>query len=636
MILLTEDCSEVRIQVVKKTLLDEIIKENDIKSIPPSAYRRLAKDIRKELVHGISKTGGHLASNLGTVELTMALHLYLDFPKDKLVWDVGHQAYTHKLLTGRKDVFCSLRSFGGISGFPKVSENKADTFDTGHSSTSISVAMGLAKARDIMDTDEKVVAVIGDGALSGGMAFEALNNIASMDTQLMIILNDNKMSISPNVGGMSNYLGKIRTNRKYNKMKDEMEKALEKIPNMGTRIAEKLKRSKDSIKRLFIPGMLFEDMGITYIGPVDGHNIDELLTAFHSAEAKGEPVLVHVITKKGKGYSIAESNPSAFHGVDAFNIKTGEPLEKGKGLTYTEIFGKWMCQAGKKRTDVVGVCAAMPHGTGLDSFAKEHPERFFDVGIAEEHAVTFAAGLAAGGMKPVVCLYSTFLQRAYDQILHDVCLDSLPVIFAVDRSGLVGKDGETHQGIYDVAFLSSIPNLTILSPMDGQELEAALDFSLDFNSPIVIRYPRGVAYTSPFQECREIVHGKAEVLIQEKEILLIGVGSMVRTAIHVYEKLKKKNRHASVVNARFIKPFDKACIRDMCQEHRIVVIIEENAETGCFGQQVQAFIKTEIRKPVTCISIHLPDRFIEHGTPKELREKYGLDSDTIVKKILEA
>lgn len=634
--MLTEDCLEKGIQVVKKTLLDEIIKENDIKSIPPSAYKRLAKDIRKELVHGISKTGGHLASNLGTVELTMALHLYLDFPKDKLVWDVGHQAYTHKLLTGRKDVFCSLRSFGGISGFPKVSENKADTFDTGHSSTSISAAMGLAKARDILNTDEKVVAVIGDGALSGGMAFEALNNIAAMDTQLMIILNDNKMSISPNVGGMSNYLGKIRTNRKYNKMKAEMEQALAKIPNMGTRITEKLKRSKDSIKRLFIPGMLFEDMGVTYIGPVDGHNIDELLTAFHSAEEKGEPVLVHVITKKGKGYSIAESNPSAFHGVDAFDVKSGEPLDRAKGFTYTEVFGNWMHQIGKKREDVVGVCAAMPHGTGLNSFAAEYPERFFDVGIAEEHAVTFAAGLAAGGMKPVVCLYSTFLQRAYDQILHDVCIDSLPVVFAVDRSGLVGRDGETHQGIYDVAFLSSIPNLTILSPMDGEELKASLDFAIDLNRPVVVRYPRGAVYKSPFAKRSEIVYGKAETLVIEKEILLIGVGSMMRTAIHVYEKLKEKNKHASLVNARFVKPFDKDCIRSMCKSHRMIVTIEENAEAGCFGQQVQAFIKSEIRKPVTCISIHLPDQFIEHGTPKELREKYGLDSDTIVNRILEA
>lgn len=619
----------------KQNLLDTIVKENDIKNIEPSRYGELARDIRKELVYSISHTGGHLASNLGTVELTMALHLYLTFPEDKLVWDVGHQSYTHKLLTGRKDVFCTLRSFGGISGFPKICENRADTFDTGHSSTSISAAMGFAKARDLQGSDEKVVAVIGDGALTGGMAFEALNNTAALNSPLMIILNDNKMSISPNVGGMSNYLGKIRTNKQYNKLKAEMEAALDRIPNMGKRIAQKLKISKDSIKRLFIPGMLFEDMGLTYIGPVNGHNIPELLTAFQSAEAKGEPVIVHVITKKGKGYAPAEERPSAFHGVEPFHVKTGEPLVKRDRLTYTGVFENWMKDAGSRWEDAVAVCAAMPHGTGLDAFAKQYPERFFDVGIAEEHAVTFAAGLAAGGMKPIVCLYSTFLQRAYDQVLHDVCLNRLPVVFAVDRCGLVGKDGETHQGIFDISFLSSIPNLTILSPMDGEELKAALDFAMDFDGPVVVRYPRGNVFANQFEERSPFEYGKSEILSKEKEIAIIGVGNMMKTAIQVREQLKEAGKKVTLINARFIKPFDNECIEELCKTHKWIVTLEESVKSGSFGQQVQAHVETLGKRGVRAIAYSLPDQYIEHGRPDELRKKYSLDTESILQDLLE-
>lgn len=428
----------------KKKVLSQIVKENDIHNIAPADYRQLAKEIRAKLVRSVSRTGGHLASNLGAVELTMALHLCLHFPEDKLIWDVGHQSYVHKILTGRGDAFSTLRQMGGLSGFPKVKENPSDTFDTGHSSTSISVAQGFAKARDLRGGDEKVVAVIGDGALSGGMAFEALNNAAALKTNMVIVLNDNKMSIAPNVGGMSTYLGKIRANRKYRDLKMNVENSLDKIPNVGHPLARQIKRAKDSIKHLFIPGMLFEDMGLIYIGPVNGHNVNEMVTAFETAfSITNQPVLVHVLTQKGKGYKPAEQNPSAFHGVGTFDVKDGTILKTNE-VTYTNIFSDWLLSRGAQCNELVSVCAAMPDGTGTAAFAKTFPSRAFDVGIAEEHAVTFAAGLAAGGMRPVVSLYSTFLQRAYDQMIHDVCLGSLPVIFTVDRSGIVGNDGETH------------------------------------------------------------------------------------------------------------------------------------------------------------------------------------------------
>ena len=558
------------------TLLNGIIKENDIKNIRPEQYKQLAYEIRRKLVKSISHTGGHLASNLGAVELTIALHLCLDFPGDKLVWDVGHQSYTHKLLTGRQDVFNTLRSYGGISGFPKVNENPSDTFDTGHSSTSISVAMGLAKARDIQGSDEKIFAVIGDGALTGGMAFEALNNLSQLKSSMVVVLNDNKMSIAPNVGGMSNYLGKIRVNRQYNQLKEEVLERLGRMPNLGNPIADKIKRSKDSIKRLLVPGMLFEDMGVTYIGPINGHNIDEMVTAFTTASEADKPVLVHVITKKGKGYRPAEEKPSTFHGVDPFDYHTGTSEKEKEGPGYTDIFSEWIVEEGKKNEDLVAVTAAMPTGTGLSYFSENFPNRFFDVGIAEEHAVTFAAGLAAGGMKPIVALYSTFMQRAYDQILHDVCLGKLPVTFAIDRSGIVGKDGETHQGIYDISFLCSIPNLTVLAPMDGEELRMSFDFAMNYHGPLVIKYPRGAAY---FRENGEmpapLEYGKAEVLKKEKDILLLAVGDMVETALEVYDKLKQIGKKATVVNMRFVKPFDEELVLSLCKNHKLIVTLED-------------------------------------------------------------
>lgn len=620
-------------------LLNQIVKENDIKNISPEDYRKLAKEIRIKLVQSISHTGGHLASNLGAVELTMALHLFLDFPKDKLVWDVGHQSYVHKLLTGRGDVFSTLRCMGGLSGFPKVKENPSDTFDTGHSSTSVSVAMGLAKARDLNGTDEKVFAVIGDGALTGGMAFEALNNAQTLKTNMVIVLNDNEMSIAPNVGGMSNYLGKIRVNQKYRNLKTTVEKTLDKIPNLGQPLAGKIKRAKDSIKHLFIPGMLFEDMGLIYIGPVDGHNIGEMLTAFQTAASvPDQPVLVHVLTKKGKGYKPAEENPSAFHGVGKFDIQTGE-IEEGAAVTYTKIFEQWMLAAGREREDIVSVCAAMPDGTGVRAFSKEFPERFFDVGIAEEHAVTFAAGLAAGGMRPVVSLYSTFLQRAYDQLVHDVCINNMPVILAVDRSGIVGRDGETHQGIFDISYLGTMPNMTILSPMDGEELVSALDFALtEMETPVAVRYPRGEALLpgkKGVTDREEWEYGRAEVLQKGKDVLILAVGNMVEKALEAAGYLKEKAIHPTIVNMRFVKPFDTELVLALAKKHRLVVTMEDNVYSGGFSEKIQAFLQAQRMNRVKCLAVCLPDAFIEHGAPEELYEKYGMDAESVAGKIRE-
>ncbi len=615
-----------------ETLLGRIVKENDIKNIKPEDYRRLAKEIRVKLVKNISRTGGHLASNLGAVELTMALHLCLNFPEDKLIWDVGHQSYVHKLLTGRADAFVSLRQLGGLSGFPKVHENPCDCFDTGHSSTSISVAQGFAKARDLRGTSEKVVAVIGDGALSGGMAFEALNNAAALKTNMVVVLNDNKMSIAPNVGGMSNYLGKIRANQKYRSLKANVENVLDRLPNVGQPIAKRIKRAKDSLKHLFIPGMLFEDMGLIYIGPVDGHNVQEMLTAFETAfSIADQPVMVHVLTKKGKGYKPAEQNPAAFHGVGPYDVKKGEIFSNDE-LSYTNIFERWLLQTGGEREDVVSVCAAMPDGTGVKAFAEQYPDRAFDVGIAEEHAVTFAAGLAAGGMHPIVSLYSTFLQRAYDQMLHDVCLNRLPVLFTVDRSGIVGSDGETHQGIYDISYLTSIPHMTVISPMDADELVQALDFAVGFDGPAAVRYPRGQAFQMKREDREPFLFGRAEVLCEGKDVLLLAVGNMVEKALAAADILKSRKIFPTIVNMRFVKPFDEDLVRRLAVRHRVIVTMEDNVASGGFGEKIKAFLLQE-RIYHRCVSVCLPDRFVEHGLPEELYEKYGMDAASVAEKV---
>lgn len=633
------------------TLLSTIEKENDIKKIAPEDYRKLAKEIRVRLVKSISRTGGHLASNLGAVELTMALHLFLDFPKDKLIWDVGHQAYVHKLLTGRNKEFGTLRKIDGLSGFPKVSENPADTFNTGHSSTSLSVALGMAKARDLRGGDEKVVAVIGDGALSGGMAFEALNNAEPLKSNLIIVLNDNKMSISKNVGGMSNYLGKMRTNQKYNNLKINIEERLDKIPNVGVSMAETIKNAKNSLKHLLVPGMLFEEMGIIYVGPIDGHNIKEMLETFQAASRiKNRPVLVHVVTKKGKGYLPAENNPAAFHGVGKFNPKTGEITEKSE-KTYTDVFSDWMLRKGSECEELVSVCAAMPDGTGVKPFAEKFPERFFDVGIAEEHAVTFAAGLTAGGLRPVVSIYSTFLQRAYDQMIHDICLNHLPVIFAVDRSGIVGRDGDTHQGIFDISYLTSIPNITVLSPMDGDELEMCLDFAYECDGPVAVRYPRGEIYRfaesggshAPLQMGQGsvvMIRGEISTLENESEkaegdVVLFAVGNMVKTAMETAVILKEKGIECTVVNMRFVKPFDKELMLQLVPKHSMTVTLEDNEKTGGFGQQAEAVLMENGVVPERFLNIAIEDCFVEHGAPEELYERLGMNGESIADKIQE-
>lgn len=613
-------------------LLDKIEKPNDIKEMERDELRPLAKEIRQFLVHKISHTGGHLASNLGVVELTMALHLCCNLPEDKIVWDVGHQSYTHKILTGRKDGFEHLRQFGGMSGFPKQSESDCDAFDTGHSSTSISVALGLAKARDLKKQDHKIFAVIGDGALSGGMAYEAMNNAARLKSNLVIVLNDNQMSISKNVGGMSSYLGKIRTNGNYTELKEEVENALSKLPHLGDKLTSRIRGIKDLIKRIFIPGMLFEDMGLTYIGPIDGHNIHQMVTAFQSASKMKEAVIVHVCTHKGKGYRPAEKNPSYFHGVSPFNIKDGSSRHNGEtAKTYTDIFSDTILEAAKEREDIVAVSAAMPSGTGLTAMASKYPKRFFDVGIAEEHAVTFAAGMAAGGLKPVVAIYSTFLQRAYDQILHDVCIGKLPVVFAVDRAGLVGSDGETHQGIFDIAYLRSMPNMTVMAPKNAWELRQMMLFALEQNTPTAIRYSRGATWEGLQDHQQEITMGKAEWICEGQEIALLAVGNMVETAMWVREHLKAEGQKVSVVNMRFVKPIDEEVLQKIKERHSKVVTLEEGVFNGGFGEAVSAWYEGT---PMRVLNIALPDQFIEHGSVTELKKKYGLDPESITQKIL--
>lgn len=637
-------------------ILDEINQANDIKKTSPDDYNKLAKEIRRFLVNNISKTGGHLASNLGAVELTMALHLFMDFPEDRLVWDVGHQAYTHKLLTGRKNEFSSLRTFEGLSGFPKRKESSCDSFDTGHSSTSISAAMGLVKAREMEGKNHRVIAVIGDGALSGGMAFEALNNAARLTSNLTIILNDNNMSISENVGGMANYLGKLRTDDKYKNFKTSIENMLNHVPGVGAAIMDKLKKSKDSLKRLVIPGMLFEDMGITYIGPIDGHNITELNTALISASKMKKAVLIHVLTKKGKGYKPAEENPSQYHGVESFNIKTGKNNGEKKGASYTDIFSETMLELGDKNKNVVGITAAMPSGTGLNKFMKQFPERFFDVGIAEEHAVTYAAGLAIGGMKPYVAIYSTFLQRAYDQILHDVCISNLPVVFAIDRAGLVGNDGETHQGMFDISYLSHIPNLTLMAPKNGDELKEMLYFANDYNGPIAVRYPRGKAYEGLSSFHTPIELGRSEALyttvtgakidaekgnliidnssFHEDSTVLLALGSMVETASTVYEELVATGREVTLINVRFVKPMDEELLHKLAKTHGKWITLEENVKAGGFGEKIAAFLMDNDYRQIKLLNISLPNQFIEQGDVEVLKEKLGLDDSAICSKAL--
>lgn len=615
-------------------VLDQIQNVNDIKNLTEEEIDTLQDEICTFLVESIAKTGGHLASNLGVIELTMALHLSFDLTKDKIVWDVGHQSYTHKILTGRKDGFEHLREYGGMSGFPKTEECEADSFNTGHSSTSISAGLGLAEAREITGQDYFVISVIGDGALTGGMAFEALNNASRMKTNFIIVLNDNNMSISENVGGLSKYLNDFRTADAYMDLKDGVVNSLSKIPVYGDRIVRKIRNAKSGIKQLFVPGMFFEEMGITYLGPVDGSNIKAMRRAFAEAKRVRGPVLVHVLTKKGNGYVPAERHPARFHGTAPFDIETGVPLHKQSKAHYTDVFSTVMKKMGEREPKLVAITAAMADGTGLKRFRNLYPERFFDVGIAEEHAVTFAAGMAKSGLKPVFAVYSSFLQRAYDQILHDVCLQKLPVVFAIDRAGLVGKDGATHQGIFDLSYLATIPNLTIMAPKNKWELSDMLKFAIAADTPMAIRYPRGDACDLWKEKRAPIESGKAEVLCEGTEVALFAIGSMVETAWKVMEKLQERGISATVVNARFAAPLDKECICGLAQKHRLLVTLEENVASGGMGEHVAALLMEE-QSRIKLLRIAVPDTFVEHGDVDTLYRVLGMDADTVTNRICE-
>lgn len=614
-------------------VLDKIKKANDIKKLSPQEVDILCDEIREFLIDSISVTGGHLASNLGVVELTMALHLSLDLPTDKIVWDVGHQSYTHKILTGRKDGFASLRKFGGMSGFPKTDESDCDCFNTGHSSTSISAGLGLAMARQITGDDYHVVSVIGDGALTGGMAYEALNNASSIESNFIIVLNDNNMSISENVGGVSHYLSGFRTADAYRDLKNNVMNSLNQIPVYGERMVKRIRNTKSSIKQLFIPGMFFEEMGIIYLGPVDGSDIGEMCRIFEEAKRVDGPVLVHVITKKGAGYLPAEKFPARFHGAEPFDIATGLPKNKRTKANYTDVFSTVMVKAGERNEKLVAITAAMADGTGLRRYRRCYPKRFFDVGIAEGHAVTFAAGLAKAGLIPVFAVYSSFLQRGFDQIIHDVCIQNLHVIFAIDRAGLVGSDGETHQGIFDISYLSQIPNMTVLAPKNKWELSDMIKFAIDFDGPIAIRYPRGLAYDGLKEYRSPIRFAKSETIFKGTDVAILALGSMVKTAETVCGILKEHGITATLINARFAKPFDGEVIKSLTAYHHTIVTMEENVKSAGFGEHVAEYLEDN-GIDLKLINISIPDAYVEHGNVDKLKEMLKIDALSVADRII--
>ena len=611
-------------------LLDQINKTGDIKGIAREDYPELAQEIRHFLIDKISKTGGHLASNLGAVELTMALHIALDLPKDKIIWDVGHQSYTHKLLTGRKEGFDTLRQYGGMSGFPKRCESDADCFDTGHSSTSISAGLGMVKARDLKGEDYAVVSVIGDGSLTGGLAYEALNNASRLETNYIIILNDNEMSISESVGGMGKYLNNVRTAQGYLNLKEDVYAQL----RTSTKVVDSIRRAKNSFKQLFVPGMVFENLGITYLGPVNGHDTAGLVRAIKEARKVKKAVMIHVVTKKGKGYEPAEKHPARFHGTEPFIVENGLPRNPRTTANYQDIFSTVMCKLGARDDKVVAITAAMADGTGLKRFRNIYPDRFVDAGIAEEHAVTYAAGLAIGGYKPVFAVYSSFLQRAYDQILEDVCLQNLPVVFAIDRAGLVGSDGETHQGIFDLSYMSSMPNMHIMAPKNKWELSDMLKFAVSLNAPVAVRYPRGNAYAGLEDFRAPIEMGKCEPIYEEKDICLLAVGSMVKIAEDVRTILKDKGYKCSLVNARFVKPIDTDYIHRAAATHRLFVTMEENVASGGYGEKGRSSID-EKRLDANVLSIAIPDQFVTHGSVDKLLKELRMDAQSVADRIVE-
>ncbi len=618
-------------------ILDNINNPEDLRKLSEGELRTLATELRERIIDTVSKNGGHLAPSLGVVELAIALHYAFDTPRDRIVWDVGHQAYAHKLLTGRRDRFHTLRQFGGISGFPKREESPFDHFDVGHASTSISAALGMVSARDIKGEDYRVIAVIGDGSISAGLAFEGLNQAGHLKKNLVVILNDNEMSISPNVGALSAYLSRLMTGNFYTKLRLETKHFLQGIPKVGESMFNFAKRAEGSIKGLMAPGMLFEDLGFQYIGPIDGHNIDHLLRTFRNIRDFGWPVLLHVITKKGKGCAFAESNPAQFHGTPPFDTTTGKPIgKKGKILSYTEVFGQTMIQLAEENEKLVAISAAMSDGTGLDKFSAHYPGRFFDVGIAESHGVTFACGLAAEGLHPVAAIYSTFTQRAYDQVVHDLCLQNLPVTLALDRAGLVGEDGPTHHGVFDLAYLRHLPNMIVMSPKDENELQHMIKTAVEHPGPSAVRYPRGTGCGVPMdQELKSLEIGRAELVKDGSDAAIIAIGSMVCSSIEAAKRLAEEGFSVAVVNARFVKPLDSAMIAALAKKTGRIVTAEEHALQGGFGSAVLECLEAGKLIGVKTLRIGLPDQFIEHGTQKELRHKYGLDADGIYTKVKE-
>lgn len=615
-------------------MLETINGPQDLKKLSINELKELAAEIRQLLICSVSKTGGHLAPSLGVVELTLAIHKIFNSPVDKIVWDVGHQAYVHKILTGRRDEFHTLRQFGGISGFPKPSESEHDSFGTGHSSTSISAVLGMALARDIAEEQNHVLAVIGDGSLTGGQAYEALNHAGHTGTNMVVILNDNEMSIAKNVGAMSEYLSKMRTEPSYKKVKKDIDFLLRRIPAIGEHVARTVERLKDSVRYLLVPGVLFEELGFNYVGPIDGHNLEILTDVLEKTKNMQGPILIHVLTCKGKGYQPAECNPDKFHGVGPYCVESGEIIKNGNKPSYTSVFGKTLVELATQDPRVVAITAAMPEGTGLKSFAAKFPKRFFDVGIAEQNAVTVAAGMAISGLKPVVALYSTFAQRAYDQILHDVCLQKLPVIFALDRAGIVGEDGPTHHGVFDYSYLRHIPNLVIMAPKDENELRHMLYTGMQMNSPVMIRYPRGsglgVNTVEPFNQLRI---GVSEQLKSGTDVVFLAMGAMVDTCREATELLAMQGIQAGLVNARFVKPVDEEMIRRLSREVGLLVTVEDNILAGGFGSAVLESIHNQNLQDVRVLRLGFPDKFIEHGARNQLLQKYGLTAEGIATEV---
>ncbi len=611
-------------------ILDTINNPEDLRKVSPEELPALAAELREEILDVVSRTGGHLASSLGVVELTIALHYAFDTPRDRIVWDVGHQAYAHKLLTGRRVQFPTLRQFGGMSGFPKREESPFDHFDVGHASTSISAALGMAAARDIKGEDYRVIAVIGDGSISAGLAFEGLNQAGHLKKNLMVVLNDNEMSISPNVGALSSYLNKLMTGQFYTKLRQEAKNFLQGIPRVGESMFNLARKAEESLKGLVVPGMLFDELGVQYVGPIDGHRIDHLLETFRNLRNFPWPVLVHVVTKKGKGCEFAECDPSQYHGTPPFERATGKANKKSSVLSYTDVFGQTMLRMAEDNDKVIAISAAMSDGTGLDRFAEQFPKRFFDVGIAESHGITFACGLAVDGMHPVAAIYSTFMQRAYDQVVHDLCLQNLPVTLALDRAGIVGEDGPTHHGVFDIAYLRHVPNMVIMAPKDENELQHMIKTAVEYPGPTAVRYPRGAGFGVPMdQQLKTLEIGKAELIKEGSDLVIIAIGNLVHPSIEAVERLKADGISAAVVNARFAKPLDEELILRMAKKTGRVMTVEEHALMGGFGSAVLECLEENGPSSVKTHRIGLPDQFIEHGSQKILRQKYGLDADGI-------